>query len=59
MRTVRLPEGVDVRDIYAMAAAMPIISRRMDGEKGDAEQVARWSYKIADAMLKEREKCVQ
>jgi len=43
--------GMTLRDYFAAKA---IIAYHADGEFSDSEDVARWCYRLADAMLEAR-----
>lgn len=50
--------GITIRDYFAAKAMQTLINVQMDENSPNAtnEEIVKWSYEIADAMLKEREK---
>ena len=48
-------EGMSLRDYFA-AKVFPVIANHGWANEHDAEMAARFAYKFADAMLKERAK---
>jgi hypothetical protein len=50
--TASLEGGITLRDYFAAAAMQAILSP--DGTHPNFWELARWSYKIADAMLETR-----
>jgi hypothetical protein len=48
--------GMTLRDYFAAKAMQGVISRSSEGAEVDQDMCAYWSYKMADAMMKERTK---
>jgi len=49
-------QGMDLRDWFAGQALMSMLSAVQDITESTPSTAARYSYKFADAMMKEREK---
>lgn len=50
--------GLTKRDWFAaMALSHPYTQDKFEGCKPDADEIAGWAYRVADAMLKERNQC--
>jgi hypothetical protein len=50
------PKGISLRDYFAGKALQSMLTTPQQFGEGTPEIAARWSYKFADAMLKERDK---
>ena len=48
--------GVTLRDYFAAKAMQGSLANNADGYEWGAENIAEWSYKVADAMIKKRRK---
>ena len=48
--------GMTLRDYFAGQAIINVMLCDEDMERTSVEDIAKWAYKIADAMLAEREK---
>lgn len=46
--------SVTLRDYFAAKAMQGSLANNADGSEWGAENIAEWSYKVADAMIKKR-----